>query len=91
MPYKPKSPSSPITMAEKILERLDGVPWPLSAWLEQTRNESTHVHTYRENDPEVERLRTKRLANWIELGVYDHRAAKSDVVADVLDAMGRVR
>lgn len=90
MPAKQvRTANSPVLMAESILDKLDGVPWPIVAFLEKSRTESLRLHTYRSNDPEVDRLNSTRNYYWI--GCYQRGASKSQVVEDVSETIGKVR
>lgn len=90
MPAKQvRTANSPVLMAESILDRLDGVPWPIVAFLQKSKTESVRLHTFRSNDPEVDRLNSTKGYYWI--GCYQRGASKSQVVEDISETMSRMR
>ena len=78
-----------VVLAESILDKLDGVPWPLVAFLELTHTQSVRLHTYRSNDPEVDRLNATKGYAWV--GCYSRGASKSQVIEDINETMARIR
>ena len=81
---------TPIQLAETILDHAESVPWPVTAFLVESRHrKSWSVETFRVNDPACDRLRKSR--GVLEVGTYTKGAAQTDVLADVLEVMGRAR
>ena len=78
---------TPLEIAEQIVFRVEGVPWPLTAFLEKTRAESLKVHTFKPEEEEAERMRRRSDPNIRELGTYTAGISVRDVTQDVLDVM----
>ena len=84
-----KRPDNPLVMAESIAEKLNLVPWPLTAFLSfNTNSERFFVHVVRANDPEAERMRHQGL---LEVGTYNGKATAENIAGDILDGMARFR
>ena len=80
----------PIEMAEYIQALLDTVPGARTVFLRHKRSSQTlSIESYKTSDPEPDKLR--KTAGYYEVGTYGRGIATSDLVADILETMGRVR
>ena len=90
MPAKgSRKANNAVSMAETILDKLDSVPWPMVSFLELTNSQSVRLHTFRSNDPEVDRLNSTKGFHWV--GCSSKGASKSQVVEDLNETMARIR
>ena len=80
----------PIEMAEYIQALLDQVPGARTVFLRYKRASQTlAIESYKTSDPEPDKLR--KTAGYYEVGTYTRGAATSDLVADILETMGKIR
>lgn len=82
--------NNPVAMAEAVLDLLDKVPGARVVFLSFNRGtESLKLYTAKSNDPEPDRWRAMR--GYYEVGTYTKGAAQTDLIADFLEVMARVR